>query len=146
MALRIRKDGRILCAAMHPAKEGDTYLHDGISYKLTVLERVIVTEPMESDNGRGGHGKHGQWWWAGNVPKDVWIERFDSDGCMCQGCGKRYKIDLIIPDELWEEIKPKGKAPGAGMLCGSCIMNRIEHLGIYGALKIEEREKEWRQK
>lgn len=30
MALRIRKDGRILCAAYHPAEEGDLYLDDHI--------------------------------------------------------------------------------------------------------------------
>lgn len=76
MALRIREDGTILCAAMHPAMEGDTYLHDGISYRLTVEERVIVTEPMDCHEGRGGHRMHGQWWWAGNVPDDVEIERW----------------------------------------------------------------------
>lgn len=26
MAVRVRKDGRILCAAMHPAEEGDCYV------------------------------------------------------------------------------------------------------------------------
>lgn len=30
MALRIRKDGRILCAAHHEAEEGDLYLDDYI--------------------------------------------------------------------------------------------------------------------
>lgn len=75
MALRIRKDGTILCAAMHPEKEGDTYLHDGISYKLTVEHRVIVTEPMDCEGGRGGHRKHGQWWWKHQVPDDVEIEK-----------------------------------------------------------------------
>lgn len=138
MALRIRKDGRILCAAMHPAEEGDTYIHDGISYILTVEERVIVTEPMDSDGGRGGHRKHGEWWWAGNVPKNVQIERFEDDGCMCQGCGKRYKVDLSVPNELWEKIKPEGKAEGAGLLCGSCIMTRIEQFDSFGAYKMEK--------
>jgi hypothetical protein len=74
MALRIREDGRILCAAMHPEELGDTYLHDGISYRLTVLYEVIVTEAMEQKTGRGGHAKHGQWWWRDEVPEDVVIE------------------------------------------------------------------------
>lgn len=74
MALRIRKDGRILCAAKHPPEPGDTYLHDGISYRLTVATRAVVTEPMESDAGRGGHGAHGEWWWRHEVPDDVVIE------------------------------------------------------------------------
>ena len=71
MSLRIREDGRILCAAMHPEAPGDTYLHDGISYRLTVELRAIVTEPMFSKRGRGGHAKHGEWWWANDVPSDV---------------------------------------------------------------------------
>ena len=74
MALRIREDGTILCAAMHPAEPGDTYLHDGISYRLTVDYRAIVTEPMHSAEGRGGHAAHGQWWWSSEVPVDVVIE------------------------------------------------------------------------
>ncbi|KKL49521.1 hypothetical protein LCGC14_2314680 [marine sediment metagenome] len=68
MSLRIRSDGRILCAAMHPAEPGDTYLHDGISYRLTVGFRVLVTEPMHS------HARHGEWWWADSVPDDVVLE------------------------------------------------------------------------
>ena len=34
MALRIRKDGAVVCAAMTFEKEGDTYLDDGIHYAL----------------------------------------------------------------------------------------------------------------
>ncbi len=74
MSLRIRTSGRILCAAMHPEEPGDTYLNDGISYRLTVELRAIVTEPMFSDVGRGGHAKHGEWWWANEVPPDVVVE------------------------------------------------------------------------
>lgn len=77
MALRIREDGTILCAAMHRAQDGDTYLHDGISYRLTVELRTIVTEPWHSDEGRGGHSNHGEWWWRNEVPEDVVIEEFD---------------------------------------------------------------------
>lgn len=59
---------------MHAAEAGDTYLHDGISYRLTVELRAVVTEPMETNKGRGGHAKHGQWWWANDVPNDVALE------------------------------------------------------------------------
>ena len=62
MALRIRKDGRILCAALHKPEDGDTYIPDSISEILsgcTGLEVIIVTdtEPL--------HSLHGEWWWAG---------------------------------------------------------------------------------
>ena len=59
---------------MHPEEPGDTYLHDGISYRLTVEYGVIVTEAMRQDTGRGGHEKHGEWWWRGAEPTDVVLE------------------------------------------------------------------------
>ena len=74
MSLRIRADGRILCAAMHPAEDGDTYLHDGIHYRLSVELGAILTEPMHQESGRGGHSKHGEWWWANDVPGDVRLQ------------------------------------------------------------------------
>ena len=46
--------------------------------------------------------------------------------CLCQDCGEYYKVDILIPDELWEKIKPKGKDVGAGLLCGKCIFTKIE--------------------
>lgn len=64
---------------MHPAQPGDTYLDDGLHYKLSVEFRVLVTEPMEPDPtnpGRGGHAAHGEWWWRNDVPDDVVLERW----------------------------------------------------------------------
>ena len=51
--------------------------------------------------------------------------------CTCQDCGNQYKVDLIIPNDLWEKIKPDGKPKGGGLLCGICIMNRIEKMSSY---------------
>ena len=51
--------------------------------------------------------------------------------CTCQGCGNKYKVDIIIPDTLWEKIKPEGKPIGAGLLCGRCIFERIEKQDKY---------------
>lgn len=50
------------------------------------------------------------------------------EGCKCQLCGKIYQIDLLISDELWELINPKKIRgfKGRSLLCGSCIMNRLE--------------------
>ncbi len=59
---------------MHEEALGDVYVPDPISYQLTCELRVIVTEPMELQGGRGGHESHGEWWWADNVPADVVIE------------------------------------------------------------------------
>ena len=64
MALRIRKDGKILCAAIHPEKEGDTYIPDNISEVLTGCtgeKPILITDPEPI------HSTHGEWWWAGSV-------------------------------------------------------------------------------
>lgn len=58
MAVRIRKDGRILCAAIHGEEPGDTYIPDSLSEIMsgcTGEEAVIVTEPWEK------HKEHDQW-------------------------------------------------------------------------------------
>lgn len=69
MSLRIRKqDGRIYCAAMHPEMEGDTYIDDNIHYRLSVIAKVLVTEPIEQ------HMKRGEWWWITDTPDDVEID------------------------------------------------------------------------
>lgn len=54
-----------------------------------------------------------------------------SIGCRCQLCSENYTVDLITDDALWEQIKPKGKDEGAGLLCGACIMKRIEEANGY---------------
>ena len=64
MALRIRKDGRILCAAIHEAKEGDTYINDKLSYEMTVEHKVLITDKYHIS-------VHGEWWWTGNVPEHI---------------------------------------------------------------------------
>jgi hypothetical protein len=57
--------------------------------------------------------------------------------CKCQKCGAQYKIDFIIPDELWEKIKPEGKKKGAGLLCGPCIAQKLEEQGRYGMFLLQ---------
>jgi hypothetical protein len=47
------------------------------------------------------------------------------EGCECQRCGRRYKLDVTVPDHIWEKIKPLGP-PGSGLLCGQCIVWRVE--------------------
>lgn len=55
--------------------------------------------------------------------------------CRCQRCGRQYKVDILMPDEIWEKIKPKGKPVGAGLLCGACITDALEKMG-YSAWKL----------
>jgi len=71
MALRIRLDGRILCAALNKVEDGDIYINDNLHYQLSVKEKVLVTTENEY------HMKHGgEWWWKGREPKELLIDNF----------------------------------------------------------------------
>lgn len=56
MAVRVRKNGKIVCAAMFPEKKGDLYINDTLHYYLSVEKKVLVSEPHKK------HKKTGQWW------------------------------------------------------------------------------------
>lgn len=71
MAVRIRKDGRIFCAALRPAEDGDTYVDDGLHYRLVWIDRVLVTD--------SNHMEHAEWWWRGNVPEGITMDERYSD-------------------------------------------------------------------
>lgn len=65
MALRVRKNGKIVCAAMNQKRKGDLYIDDSLHYYLSVEKRVLITEPWKQ------HKKHkGQWWFINELPKD----------------------------------------------------------------------------
>lgn len=71
MAVRIRRSGEIFCAAMSGPEEGDTYLNDGLHYRLSVELKVLVTECFSKHVKSGG-----QWWWKDQVPNDIEIDLF----------------------------------------------------------------------
>lgn len=71
MALRIRKNGQILCAALNEAQEGDIYINDNIHYQLSVEEKVLVTTENEYHMANDG-----EWWWKGREPAGVPIDKF----------------------------------------------------------------------
>lgn len=62
MSLRIRQSGDVVCAALHNAKPGDTYIPDNISAILTGCTgepSLLITDPEPL------HSTHGIWWWSG---------------------------------------------------------------------------------
>lgn len=59
--------------------------------------------------------------------------------CKCQKCGQQYKVDIIVPDNIWEIIKPKGKKQGSGLLCGKCILEKLENLNKFKTFLLEEK-------
>lgn len=44
----------------------------------------------------------------------------EPEGEHCQICDYAYLTIYQLPDEIWNDIKPKGKPEGAGLLCISC--------------------------
>lgn len=61
----------------------------------------------------------------------------NKDGCICMECGTTYGIDLIVSDEQWAKISKRvGFKDGNGLLCGSCIMEEMENIQMYGAYKL----------
>lgn len=58
--------------------------------------------------------------------------------CKCHRCGRQYRVDVVIPNDIWERIRPDKTRPDyAGMLCGQCIMELIEELGEYSAFRLD---------
>jgi hypothetical protein len=52
----------------------------------------------------------------------------------CYDCGRPYGddgwIEAVIPDKVWNRIKPDGCSDGAGLLCINCISDRLSAAGI----------------
>lgn len=52
----------------------------------------------------------------------------------CYDCGLMYGgdawIEMVIPDKVWNKIKPKECDDGCGILCATCIVRRLNILGI----------------
>ena len=58
--------------------------------------------------------------------------------CKCQRCGTPYKVGFLVPHPIWELIKPAGKPPGAGLLCGPCITKAIESFDEFDVFVIDK--------
>ena len=51
--------------------------------------------------------------------------------CKCQECGKQYKVDVNVSDEVWDDI-----SDGKNLLCGSCIFMKIEEIDFYDVFEL----------
>ena len=53
--------------------------------------------------------------------------------CTCQRCGRKYRVDLMIPVRFWQRIRRR-LSPKPNLLCGGCIMDLLEDsLSPHGA-------------
>lgn len=52
----------------------------------------------------------------------------------CYDCGLQYGgigwIEAIIPDKVWDMIRPEGYNEGCGILCINCISRRLARKGL----------------
>lgn len=52
----------------------------------------------------------------------------------CYDCGLEYGgigwIEAIIPDKVWDMIRPEGAGEGCGILCINCISRRLARKGL----------------
>jgi hypothetical protein len=67
-------------------------------------------------------------------------------GCVCTKCGKEYTVDISISDDVWKLIKPIESEEGSGLLCGECIMTRIENASDYAHYVLSEKIEEGEEK
>ena len=70
MAVRIRKNGQIFCAALSKALDGDCYIDDDLHYELASERKILVTTEYEYHIKNGG-----EWWWRGQEPSGVPIDK-----------------------------------------------------------------------
>ena len=52
----------------------------------------------------------------------------------CADCGLAYGgdgwVEAIIPDRVWDKIRPEGTYPASGILCITCMAARLKRLGF----------------
>lgn len=56
--------------------------------------------------------------------------------CVCQNCGLNYRVDIIVPDDIWRDITPKPETEEGGLLCPKCIGEKIEDISGHGSYKL----------
>lgn len=58
------------------------------------------------------------------------------EGCRCQVCSRMFRVDVLVSDELWGRIRPDGRAGGGGLLCGACIIARLDEALSFSAFEL----------
>lgn len=71
MAVRIRKNGRIFCAALSNVMDGDCYIDDETHYQLSSVNKLLVTTENDYHIANGG-----EWWWKGQEPNNITIDPY----------------------------------------------------------------------
>lgn len=66
---------------------------------------------------------------GGYVPS----QDYDGPPAACADCGLAYGddgwIEAILPDRVWDRIRPESTYPSGGILCITCMARRLKRLG-----------------
>lgn len=89
MALRWRNDGKgaLLCAAKHTAEPGDLYIDDDAHYRIAVIEKVIIPDVNEEQNGI--------WHMVKFTPKRKYESVTVSNAVYCSS-SMYYYVDVVL--------------------------------------------------
>lgn len=52
MAIRIRSNGDLICAAKSEPMPNDFYIDDGLHYMLSVIQKCLIADKNEETNGK----------------------------------------------------------------------------------------------
>lgn len=64
----------------------------------------------------------------------------EAEGCTCEKCLRKYKVDLLVPDQLWDVINPVNQDGFRAyeLLCPTCIMGIIEGQLSFAAFSLHD--------
>ena len=116
MAVRIRKDGTIVCAAKSQPEDGDGYIDDGLHYILSVGLKVLSVI---------GHDNFRAELWQFHKAEDKQVEVIQAllesghtiHNCRCLACGCKQQI-ILAPNLQLEMVE-----------CHECgkKLSKVEH-------------------
>src|SRR5690349_20235604 len=52
----------------------------------------------------------------------------EEKGCACQLCGNRFKVDVNVSDDLWQQVSGSKE-----MVCGLCVLRAVEKLDEFAS-------------
>ncbi len=67
MAIRLREDGTLVCAALRPEMPSDLYIDDNLHHFLTSAKLICTDER---------HKEHAEWWWTHEIPEGVVVKKY----------------------------------------------------------------------
>jgi len=104
---------------------------------------------IRADRKRSEHARNHKCTRCGRIDREVLCTRCrDSHGDdACHDCGLDYGsdgwIEAVVPDAVWNAIRPRGRGEGCGILCITCMARRISERGLHDVLGYVGNDARW---